>query len=95
MKQIMKALGLDEASKRLPREEAAQRAAAPGEQPDLQLPLALPGDVALHRRAPGRSVTCGCWMHAVWQCKHWDGWWCHHAVKPSSTHLSLPGGSSS
>lgn len=50
----MKALGLDEASKRLPREEAAQRAAALAAQPGLPLPLALPGDVTLQRRAPGR-----------------------------------------
>ena len=52
----MKALGLDEASKRLPREEAAQRATALAAQP-LQLPLALPGDVALQRRAP-----CCVWL---------------------------------
>lgn len=54
----MKALGLDEASKRLPREEAAQRAAALAGQPDLQPPLALPGDVTLQRRARGRLVPC-------------------------------------
>ncbi|KAK9822217.1 hypothetical protein WJX81_007608 [Elliptochloris bilobata] len=38
--EIMKALGLDEASKRLPREEAAQHAAALAGHPDLQPPLA-------------------------------------------------------
>ena len=48
-KQIIKALGLDEASKRLTREEAAQRAAALAGQPDLQPPLALPGEVTLQR----------------------------------------------
>ena len=52
----MKALGLDEASKRLPREEAAQRAAALGAQPGLELPLALSGDVTLQRRA--RPLCC-------------------------------------
>lgn len=56
----MKALGLDEASKRLPREEAMQRAAALAAQPGLELPLALPGDVALQRRALGRPAACGC-----------------------------------
>jgi hypothetical protein len=48
----MKALGLDEASKRLPRAEAAERAAAAAGQPDLQPPLALAGGVTLQRRAP-------------------------------------------
>jgi len=48
----MKALGLDEASKRLPRAEAAERAAAAAGQPDLQPPLELAGGVTLQRRAP-------------------------------------------
>lgn len=49
--QIMKALGLDDASKRLPREEAVERAAAAAGQPDLQPPLALTGDVTVQRLA--------------------------------------------
>ncbi len=65
----MKALGLDEASKRLPRAEAAERAAAAAGQPDLQLPLALAGGVTLQRRAPAsashpmqgwREDVCAC-----------------------------------
>lgn len=61
--QIMKALGLDDASKRLPREEAAERAAAAAGQPDLQPPLALTGDVTVQRY--GHTLQHALSFHSV------------------------------
>lgn len=56
----MKALGLDDASKRLPREEAAARAAEVSGDPELQPPLAVSGGVTVLRHAP-RPCLLLCW----------------------------------